>query len=208
MATHLFTLHPGEATLKWWSCWCSLTPTWMLKTMWVQNHLTSIIYEIIIKSYGISGEAQTKHVSLGRECALKWWFIIDWIFSNISLNCDYFYISDRLSNHSYDDGVISIRDNVRLSFTQCHQSLSITCLPDLLHGSIKYNNAFQVAPLCQIIKLCIDCVALFSFLNLLIGPVQFHKVIKILIQKFHNIIILWNLGITHRIAFFEWRFHL
>ena len=49
MATHLFTGRPLKATLKWSRYWCSLTPTWILRIMWVQNHLTStIIYNKLI----------------------------------------------------------------------------------------------------------------------------------------------------------------
>ena len=49
MARHLFTTHPKKVTLKWWSYWCSLTPTWILKAMWVHNYLTSTIYSLYCK---------------------------------------------------------------------------------------------------------------------------------------------------------------
>ena len=50
MAAPLFTQRLTKATVKWWSYWCSLTPTWMLKTMWVQNHLTSAIHSLYCRS--------------------------------------------------------------------------------------------------------------------------------------------------------------
>jgi hypothetical protein len=43
LVIQLFIMHPRKATLKWSSYWCSLTLTWMLKIMWVLNHLTSTV---------------------------------------------------------------------------------------------------------------------------------------------------------------------
>ena len=88
-----------------------------------------MLHKIILNFMKILEEAHTSVPAIN----IHWndIFIISWIFSNILLYSWLYLIYlviARLSDHSYDDGVLSIRGIIIALF----HSLSKICLPDLI----------------------------------------------------------------------------
>ena len=104
--------------------------------MFTVNWKFLLLHEIIFKIINFMKfwrKLKQTHTSPGRERALKWWFYYQLdIQQHLTLLVTISHLfNDSLSDHSYDDSVLLYVSETVLSFT--YQSLSNTCLPDLLN---------------------------------------------------------------------------